>query len=206
MQDTFSMYNKNTKHNESSTYPLSKIITIHEQASLPEINSNPSSNTKDCFKEFFGMKLKGVLFDALPINREVISKGNKTLIFEDGRGLTFSNSNGSFWIDSKEDIDFAISSEKEKYINARKDIEEILSLAGEVFEEEKTEFPENIEEEIKIVDKVIELCRIHSEKNGLSKGTIRCPRCGDWINYTISEGNGHCHGKCCAPGCLEWME
>lgn len=37
-------------------------------------------------------------------------------------------------------------------------------------------------------------------------GTIPCPVCGAVLNYGIAGGNGHVHGCCSTPGCLQWME
>jgi hypothetical protein len=90
----------------------------------------PASNTKDCFREFIGMKLKGVLFDALPIGNIGLAKGTKTLIFEDGRGLTIS-SNGSYWLENENDIKRAVGSKKKELDVVMKEIQDVLSTAGE---------------------------------------------------------------------------
>lgn len=92
----------------------------------------PASNTKDCFREFVGKKVKGVLFDALPVSDRSLANGNKTLIFEDGRGLTISN-NGSFWIENEKEIGRAIELKKDELESNRKDIEDVLVAAGESF-------------------------------------------------------------------------
>jgi hypothetical protein len=61
-----------------------------------------TANTLECIEEFKGQALRGVLTG----NRKNAITGvtsTKTLIFEDGRGLTFS-SNGSYWTESAEEI------------------------------------------------------------------------------------------------------
>ena len=68
---------------------------------------NPASNTKDCFREFLGMKMTGVLFDVMPISRADLKAGNTTMIFEDGRGLTIS-SRGSYWVESEKEVTRAV--------------------------------------------------------------------------------------------------
>lgn len=90
---------------------------------------NPASNTFDCFREFVGKKVVGVLQGALPVGRRDIASGTKTLVFEDGRGLTVA-SNGSYWIDSKEDVDRAVSEVTEELEKLRRDTEDVLRLAG----------------------------------------------------------------------------
>jgi hypothetical protein len=89
-----------------------------------------ASNTKDCFREFVGMKVKGVLFDALPVGRADLNGGSKTLVFEDGRGLTIAN-NGSFWIDSAEEIKRAVSITKDELKKLQRATKDVLKLAGE---------------------------------------------------------------------------
>lgn len=89
----------------------------------------PASNTKDCFREFIGHTVKGVLFDALPVGRGDLQGGNKTLVFDDGRGLTFAH-NGSYWIDSADDVKRAIAITKGMLEAAQRDAKAILALAG----------------------------------------------------------------------------
>lgn len=88
-----------------------------------------ASNTNDCFREFIGQKVKGVLFGALPRSRPDLAASTKTLVFEDGRGLTIAG-NGSFWIDSKEDVGRAIGREHDRLKQTKKEIAGILALAG----------------------------------------------------------------------------
>lgn len=52
--------------------------------------------------------MTGLLFDAFPGGRADPARSDKTLIFEDGRGLTITSC-GAYWIDSPEDIRSAIS-------------------------------------------------------------------------------------------------
>ena len=70
-----------------------------------------ASNTRDCFRACVGKRVIGVLFEALPAGRRNLAIGTKTLIFEDGTGLTIAG-NGSFWIENSEDIKRAIEYHK----------------------------------------------------------------------------------------------
>lgn len=88
-----------------------------------------TSNTKDCFREFLGKTVKGVLFNALPWNRTDLAKGTKTLIFDDGRGLTIA-SNGSFWVDDAEEVRRAINERTIELRKTQEEISEVLSAAG----------------------------------------------------------------------------
>lgn len=87
-----------------------------------------ASNTKDCFRECIGKHIKGVIFDALPINSNC-STGTKTLIFEDSSGLTIS-SHGTFWLEDPKTIQDAIKYRRIELEKTKLDIEEILSLTG----------------------------------------------------------------------------
>jgi hypothetical protein len=89
-----------------------------------------ASNTKDCFREFVGQTVRGVMFDALPISDARLASGTKTLVFEDGRGLTISSS-GTFWIESIKDIKAAVKVQRERLVQAEKDVKDVLILAGE---------------------------------------------------------------------------
>jgi hypothetical protein len=88
-----------------------------------------ASNTKDCFREFVGQRVKGLLFDALPNGRDNLSSGTKTIIFEDGRGLTIAG-NGSFWIDGPDEINLAIKRSKAELKRISRDLSDVLALAG----------------------------------------------------------------------------
>jgi len=89
-----------------------------------------ASNTPDCFREFVGKRVKGVLFDALPLGRADLSAGTKTLVFEDGRGLTIAH-NGGFWIDSPEHVERAVIILRKELEAAQRGLKDILALAGE---------------------------------------------------------------------------
>ncbi len=47
-----------------------------------------ASNTRDCFRACVGKLVTGVMFDALPVGSRQLATGTKTLIFDDGSGLT----------------------------------------------------------------------------------------------------------------------
>jgi hypothetical protein len=88
----------------------------------------PSSNTNDCFSEFIGQKVVGVLFDALP---PLIRRGEystRTLIFEDGRGLTIA-SNGSFWIDNAEAVARAVKRTRRHLEATQNQLAGVVALA-----------------------------------------------------------------------------
>lgn len=88
-----------------------------------------TANTRECFSEFVGQKVVGVLFDALPLSRADLRAGTKTLIFEDGRGLHI-HSNGSFGIVTKEDVDSAIRATQRRIEATQRDLAGVLDLAG----------------------------------------------------------------------------
>lgn len=88
-----------------------------------------ASNTRECFREFIGQSLKGMIFNVLPLRRCDLSKGTKTMIFEDGRGLTIAG-NGSYWIDSKADVDAAIEELLFEFKRNQADLAGILAIAG----------------------------------------------------------------------------
>lgn len=89
-----------------------------------------ASNTKDCFREFVGHRIKGVLFDALPWNRVDLSAGSKALIFEDGRALVI-HLNGTYYIATVEEVQRAIRSSKTLLETNERQLKEVLKLAGE---------------------------------------------------------------------------
>lgn len=89
----------------------------------------PASNTKDCFREFIGQRVKGCLFDALPPGKQELANGTKTLVFEDGRGLTIA-ANGSYWIDSAEVITRALGPARDRLQAAQRDMQDLIELAG----------------------------------------------------------------------------
>ena len=67
-----------------------------------------ASNTKECFRECVGKKVVGVLFDVMPLGRSDLSIGTKTLLFDDGSGLTIS-SKGTFWSQRPKEVKLAIA-------------------------------------------------------------------------------------------------
>jgi hypothetical protein len=91
----------------------------------------PTANTPDCYRELIGHKIIGVLFGALPLNRSDLSAGNKTLVLDDGRGFTISD-NGSYWFESSADVKRAIERKQQELENRKREIAEVVTLAGEV--------------------------------------------------------------------------
>lgn len=88
-----------------------------------------TANTRDCIRGFIGQKVVGVLFDTLPLNRKDLARGTKTLIFEDGRGLTFSD-NGSYWPESAEEVKRAVEQTRRHLETTQRELEGVLTLAG----------------------------------------------------------------------------
>jgi hypothetical protein len=88
-----------------------------------------ASNTKDCFRECVGKRIKGVVFNSSPINSRELSKGTKTLIFDDNTGLTIT-ANGSFWNESVVDVESIIKNKKDELKKLETEICEVLSIAG----------------------------------------------------------------------------
>lgn len=87
-----------------------------------------TSNTPECFSICIGRKVIGVLFDALPLSGSQAA-GTRTLVFEDGYGLTIS-SKGSFWTETRDDIAAAIRHKRDELGRTRSEIEQVLALAG----------------------------------------------------------------------------
>lgn len=88
-----------------------------------------ASNHPDCFRECIGRTIKGIIFDALPRSRKDLSLGNKTLIFDDGTGLTFG-SNGSYWRESSEELRLAVLDKQRAMEAAISDLRDVLTQAG----------------------------------------------------------------------------
>ena len=88
-----------------------------------------ASNTRECFIDCIGLKVSGVLFDALPLSRRDLRAGKRTLLFEDGTGLSIS-ANGSFWRESKNDIFGAIREKEAELASASNEHRAVLELAG----------------------------------------------------------------------------
>ncbi len=89
-----------------------------------------AANTKDCVRDLINKKVVGVLFDALPITQD-LSRGTKTLIFDDGTGFTF-NSRGAFWRETAKDITRAVGLKEQELRLIEADIKDVLTVAGEV--------------------------------------------------------------------------
>lgn len=88
-----------------------------------------TSNTRACFEGCVGKKIVGVLFDALPINRADLRRGSKTLVFEDGTGLTISSS-GSFWRERSDDVKCAVEVVERELRQTEDNLRGVLDLAG----------------------------------------------------------------------------
>src|SRR5579872_649045 len=90
-----------------------------------------ASNTKDCFRECVGKKVVGVLFDAIPAGRRDIASGTKTLVFKDGTGLTIS-SNGSWWLDSANEVKRATEVIRTELMRTKDDIEDVIKTEAAI--------------------------------------------------------------------------
>lgn len=88
-----------------------------------------ASNTRDCFREFVGQKLVGLMFDAMPMSRADLRQGNVHLIFEDGRALTL-NPRGSYWIDSADDVIRALKQNKDRLEQLQRETAEVVAASG----------------------------------------------------------------------------
>lgn len=89
----------------------------------------PPANTRDCFREFVGQRLIGLMFDALPMSRADLRQGNVHLIFEDGRALTLKR-NGSYWIDSAGDVKRALLVNKSRLEQLQRETLEVIAASG----------------------------------------------------------------------------
>lgn len=90
-----------------------------------------ASNTIECILDFRGAKVVGVLQGALPIGREDLARGTTTLIFDDGRGFTFSD-NGAFWAESPHDVRRALDVERRHLERNAAALDAVLRAAGEM--------------------------------------------------------------------------
>lgn len=88
-----------------------------------------TSNTRDCFREFVGQRIIGLMFDAMPMSRADLRQGNVHLIFEDGRALTLNRS-GSYWIDSAEDVIRALQKNKDRLEQLQRETAEAIAASG----------------------------------------------------------------------------
>jgi hypothetical protein len=87
------------------------------------------SNSRECFTEFIGQRVVGVLFDALPLHHRDIADGTKTLVFEDGRGLTIT-ARGSFWVSTADEVQRAVKRKVRDLKATESEIQAVLDLAG----------------------------------------------------------------------------
>lgn len=97
-----------------------------------------TANTHACFSEFIGQKVVGTLFNALPASRRDIAAGTKTLVFEDGRGLTIA-SNGSYWVDSADEVQRAVGIRERELKATQGELAGLLEMAGAVAGHEQHE-------------------------------------------------------------------
>lgn len=88
-----------------------------------------TANTHDCIRDFIGKTVVGVLFDALPVNRRDLASGNKTLVFDDTTGFTFS-SEGTFWSETAKDIARAVQKKHDELHLVEQEIRDVLIVAG----------------------------------------------------------------------------
>ena len=88
-----------------------------------------TSNTEECFRECVGKKVVGVLFDAMPPGRHDLRTGTKTLLFDDGSGLTISGI-GSFCVEHPEDINRAIAEVHGDLCRNQRALKDVLVAAG----------------------------------------------------------------------------
>jgi hypothetical protein len=92
-----------------------------------------ASNTKECILDFRGCKLVGVLMHKLPLSRQDIARKTITLLFDNGKGLTFSapNEHPTYWSESKEDVSRALDQVRSELQNTAEMLGDTLSAAGE---------------------------------------------------------------------------
>ena len=92
-----------------------------------------ASNTRECFSECVGRRIIGVLFHALPVGRRDLAAGTKTLVFDDGTGLTFTG-NGAYWQEPADEIARAVAERRRALDAAKNEIADVLALAGALAE------------------------------------------------------------------------
>ena len=88
-----------------------------------------AANTKDCFRALVGERIVGVMFDALPLGNKGAANGAKTLVLEDGRGLTITGT-GTYWLDSAEDVARAVERARRDLVHAHRELAALVDLAG----------------------------------------------------------------------------
>lgn len=89
------------------------------------------ANTRDCFRFAVGHKVVGVLFDSLPVSRRDLSRGNATLVFDCGCGLTIS-AKGTYWLESPQEIQRAADVTRGKLAECERESRDVLALAGQL--------------------------------------------------------------------------
>lgn len=94
----------------------------------PENTRRQCANVRDCFTGCVGRTVVGVLFDALPVNRPELASGSKTLVFDDGMGLTVRGT--AFWVDSAADVQRAIGHRAAELERATAELQAVLALAS----------------------------------------------------------------------------
>ena len=79
---------------------------------------NPASNTMDCYREFLGQRLVGLL-----ANAQIAGSGARVtmLIFEDWRGLALCE-NGSYWVSNREDVRRAVRHRRDELTRIEHDL------------------------------------------------------------------------------------
>jgi hypothetical protein len=97
---------------------------------------NAAANTRECFSVCVGRQVVGVLFNACPPSRPDLAVGTKTLVFDNGCGLTVAE-NGTFWIESVETINLAVDQRKAYLKTATAELEGVLALAGRPVDENR---------------------------------------------------------------------
>ena len=96
--------------------------------------TTPLENTPDCFMKLFGKKLTGVVFNALPhgeAGRNDRVKGTKTLLFENGEGITVYNGGFYRW-ESSYNISVAIKQRVQELRAAEFKIMDEIGLMGDI--------------------------------------------------------------------------
>lgn len=92
-------------------------------------HSGTASNTTDCFRTFIGCTVKGLIIGGLPRGNMEISRGCHSLVFECGWAFTFS-SHGTYWVESPDDVRFAVLEAKHNLEHTQMELKAILDLAG----------------------------------------------------------------------------
>ena len=88
---------------------------------------NPASNTQECFREFIGQELIGLLFGRVPQLASASTSLGTTMIFRDGRGL-FISATGAWWVVSADDVRAAVRHRRDELIKAHDDLQTVLIM------------------------------------------------------------------------------